>query len=347
VAERTLTEQELNRALLARQMLLERTASAPLPRVVERMGGVQTQYAPSAYIGLWSRMAGFDRSALTRALERRTVVQGTLLRSTIHIVSRRDYWPMAEATRQERRSWWLGATRHQMSEAQVAAVASRLRTLLADGPRRRAELMAGLGVDPTTWNGVGGWVDLLRVPPSGTWEQRRADLYAAAEDWLGASDATSDEGVELLVRRYLGGFGPASRKDIASWAGIGMSALAPVLERMSLRRFRDERGEELLDLPRAPLPSAVVAAPVRFLPAWDATLLVHARRTQILPEEYRPSVFDVKTPHSVPTLLIDGRVAGTWKHEGRSVIVTPFAPVPRRVKRELADEVARLESWLG
>jgi hypothetical protein len=122
--------------------------------------------------------------------------------------------------------------------------------------------------------------------------------------------------------------------------------LVPALERMRLRRFRDERGEELLDLPRAPLPEPSVPTPVRFLPTWDATLLVHARRTQILPEEYRPSVFDVKTPHSVPTLLIDGRVAGTWRHEGTRVLVTPFAPVPRRVKRELADEVACLESWL-
>lgn len=255
-------------------------------------------------------MAGFERSTLTRALERRAVVRGSLMRGTIHIVSRRDYWLLAEAIRQDRRSWWLGVTPHQISEAQVAAAAGRLRAMLADGPRRLAGLMAELGVDPTTWNGVGGWVDLLRVPPLGTWEQRRADLYAAAEDWLGASDATFDHGIELLVGRYLGGFGPASSKDIASWAGIGVPTLAPVLERMRLRRFHDDRDEELVDLPRAPLPDASAPSPVRFLPTWDATLLMHARRTQILPEEYRSSLFDVKTPHSVLTLLVDGTRCG-------------------------------------
>ena len=123
------------------------------------MGGVQSQYAPSSYIGLWTRLAGFERAQLTRALERRTVVQGTLMRGTIHIVSARDYWPLAAGIRDDSRKWWLGATRHQISEREVAAVASRVRDLLADGPRRRKELMAELGVTSTVWNGVGGWVE--------------------------------------------------------------------------------------------------------------------------------------------------------------------------------------------
>jgi hypothetical protein len=347
VIERTLTERELNRALLARQMLLER-ADLALTKVVERMGGVQSQYAPSSYIGLWTRLAGFQRAQLTQALERRTVVQGTLMRGTIHIVSARDYWSLAAGIRQDSRSWWLGVTRRQIPESEVAAVARRVRVLLAGGPRRRKELTAELGVSSTMWNGMSGWVNLLRVPPSGTWERRSADLYAVADDWLrGSSDATPDEGLELIVRRYLGGFGPASRKDIASWAGISVTTLAPTLERMRLRRFRDERGGELLDLQRAPLPGAGVPAPVRFLPTWDATLLVHARRTQIMPERFRPKVFDTKTPHSVPTFLIDGQVAGTWKHEGGHVVVSPFEQVPRAARRELDDEAGRLAAWLA
>ncbi|MEO8424543.1 MAG: winged helix DNA-binding domain-containing protein [Actinomycetota bacterium] len=347
MTERTLTERQLNRALLARQMLLERSG-LPLTKAVERMGGVQSQYAPSSYIGLWTRLAGFERGQLTRALERRTLARGTLMRSTIHIVTARDYWPLAAAIREDRRKWWLGATRHQISEREVAAVAEQVRALLADGPRRRKDLVAELGVSSTMWNGVGGWVDLLRVPPSGTWERRSADLYGLAETWLrGAPDETPDAGLELIVRRYLGAFGPASHKDIANWAGISPTAISPTLERMRLRRFRDERDGELLDLPRAPLPDADVASPVRFLPTWDATLLVHARRTQILPERFRPMLFDTKTPHSSPSFLIDGQVAGTWKHDGTRVVVSPFEPLPRTARRELDEEAKQLAAWLA
>ena len=347
MTERTLTERELNRALLARQMLLER-ARTPLARAIERMGGVQSQYAPSSYIGLWTRLERFERSQLTDALERRTIVQGTLMRGTIHLITASDYWPLAAGIREDSRTWWLGATRHQISEREVAAVARRARSLLADGPRRRKDLVDELGVTSTMWNGVGGWLNLLRVPPSGTWERRSADLYAVAEDWLtNAPDATLEEGLELLVRRYLGGFGPASRKDIASWAGISVTTLAPTLERMPLRRFCDERGRELLDLPRAPLPAADAPAPVRFLPTWDATLLVHARRTQILPERFRSMLFDTKTPHSSPSFLVDGQVAGTWRHEGAKVVVSPFEPLPRAARRDVDDEARRLAAWLA
>jgi hypothetical protein len=219
VAERTLTERELNRAMLARQMLLERV-DLPLTKVVERMAYVQAQYAPSSYIGLWTRLAGFERPKLTRALERRTLVQGTLMRGTIHIVPARDYWALAAGIGEDGRAWWLRATQRQFPEREVAAVARRVRVLLADGPRRRKDLIAELGLTATLWNGDGGWISLVRVPPSGTWERRSADIYAMAEDWLGAPPTvTQDEGVEFLVRRYLAGFGPASRKDIASWAG--------------------------------------------------------------------------------------------------------------------------------
>jgi hypothetical protein len=346
VTDPVLTERELNRALLARQLLLER-AKLPLPRAIERIGYLQTQYAPSAYLGLWSRVEGFERARLTRALERRAVIQATLMRVTIHMISRREYWPAVEAIREGRRTGWLKATRNPEGAVHMEAQARRVRAALAGGPRRRAEVVAELGLDSATWNGVGLWLDLVRVPPSGTWEQRRADLYGLAEDWVGPPDGTRERGLELLVRRYLGAFGPASRRDLASWAGVPAATFHPVLERISLRRFRDERGGELLDLPRAPLPGADVPAPPRFLPTWDATLLVHARRTQILPEAYRPLVFDSKTPHSVSTFLVDGRVAGTWTPERGRVRLEPFDPLPRAARRELEDEARRLEGFLA
>ena len=126
---------------------------------------------------------------------------------------------------------------------------------------------------------------------------------------------TERDGIELLIRRYLGGFGPARLADAANWMGVNISAVKEVAVSMDLRGFRDQDGRPLVDLPDAPLPDPDTPAPARFLPVWDATLLVHARRTLILPEEFRPRVFNTKTPHSVNTFLLDGQVAGTWRHE--------------------------------
>src|ERR1700737_993678 len=345
--ERTLTARELNRALLARQFLLERSA-LPLVSTIERVGGLQTQYAPSGYIGLWSRMREFRRDSLTTALQQRRVIQGTLLRSTIHMVSARDYWLFLAAIRQPRQDWWRRVTRHQISELDMEAAVDALREQLAKGPRRADELkgiLAERGLPPFAFGGVAQWLEMVRVPPSGTWEQRRADLYGLADAWIRPAVHAEPAGLEHVIRRYLGAFGPASVREIADWAGIPPAKVAPVLEPMSLRHFRDEKGKDLIDLPRAPLPDADTPAPVRFLPTWDATLLVHARRTQILPERYRPLVFNTKTPHSVPTFLVDGAVAGTWRYEGGRVELKPFEPIPKFVKREVDDEAQRLEAF--
>ncbi len=339
----TMSTRELNRALLARQLLLERVR-APLPRAVERMGGIQAQYAPSSYIALWTRVEGFERRALTSALHRRSLVQATLLRGTIHIVSRRDYWPWAEAIREARRAW-LRRAWPKIAALDLEAAGRVIRAALRAGPRRRDELVALVGKD--AW--AGAEVELVRVPPSGTWERRRADLYALAEDWVGPPDAKLEEGVELLVRRYLGAFGPARPADIRQWGSLAKDDVEATLERLKLRRFRDERGRELVDLPRAPLPDADTPAPVRFLGTFDATLLAHARRTGILPEEYRPLVFHVKTPHSMPTFLVDGFVAGAWRVERTmqkaTLRLAQFAPLPRAAKRELVEEGKRLVRW--
>ena len=186
---------------------------------------------------------------------------------------------------------------------------------------------------------------MVRVPPSGTWDQRRADLYGLAQTWVRPVTHSQAAGLEHIVRRYLGGFGPATVREIADWGGVAHTTLLPAIERVALRRFRDEKGKELLDLQRAPLPDPATPAPVRFLPTWDATLLVHARRTEILPERYRPLVFNTRTPHSVPTFLVDGEVAGTWRHEGERVEIKPFEPLPKAVRREVEDEATRLEAF--
>ncbi len=341
---RTLTEQELNRALLARQQLLERRKGS-VPKMLERMGTLQAQYAPSMYIGLWSRLEGFEREQLDRALEGRKVAQGTLMRATIHLVSKADYWPIALGVRKGRREAWLAASyRRDYSAKQMAAAARKLRSAIGDGTMRRKEIHELLGSDSVVTNGVNMWLDLVRVPPSGTWERRRADHYAAAEHWLGSPPKNTEEGagIELLVRRYLGGFGPAPIADLANWAGLHPKRVAPVVEGMKLRRFRLEDGTELLDLPRAPLPDPDTPAPVRFLPTWDAILIAHARRSGVMPDEHRSKIFDPRYPQSVPAFLVDGRVAGTWTYEKGKVKTKAFTRLDAKVKRELREEGERL-----
>jgi hypothetical protein len=341
---RTLTQRELNRALLARQLLLERV-KLPVPRALERVAGIQMQYAPSGYVGLWSRVEGFTRDDLTGALERRRVVQATLMRNTIHLVSAADYPLIRAAVRGALREQWLHARRGLIDAQASSKNASRARSLLAGEPRRRHELLDLLGTDAMGFNALGAFLDLVRAPPSGTWEHRRADLYALADEWLGPTDATHEHGVEHLVRRYLRAFGTAHPRDVANWAGLPPPLVLRALGDLRLRRFRDESGRELVDLPGAPLPAPDTPAPVRFLPTWDATLLVHARASGILPEPYRPLVFATKTPHSVGTFLVDGAVAGSWKPERGGIVTNAFAALPRAAKREVEEEAERLADF--
>jgi hypothetical protein len=336
MAEPVLTERELNRALLARQLLLERV-QLPIPRVLERICGIQNQYAPNGYIRLWSCLEGFERDALTRALERRSVIQATLMRSTIHLVSKRDYWPFMAAIRDAQREWWLKVQRPRRTSADMQKIADTLRERLREGPLHQKEIAKVTG---RAW---GPWLDLVRVPPAGTWEQRRANIFAAAEDWVGPEDP--GDVLEHLVKRYLGAFGPATAKDITAFTGIGPAWLKPVLERLKLRTFRDVSGKELLDVPRAPLPDPETPAPPRFLPTFDATLLAHARRTGILDEKYRKIIFRTTAPQSFRTFLVDGRVAGTWKLDKDRIVLEPFEKIPRAARRELDEEAERLAAF--
>jgi hypothetical protein len=299
---------------------------------------LQTQYAPSGYVGLWTRLQGFRRADLTTALEDRSVVQATLMRVTIHLVSRAAFWPYALGVRQARRDL---ARRTQpaltgRTEDSMTADAALLRDALADGPRSVKEL-GPLGAGFV--GNLGLWVDLVRVPPSGTWERRRADRLALAEDWIGPEEGTEDEGRAHLTRAYLRAFGPAPWRDIASWSGVAVKDLrSAAQDRLALVRYLDEDGGELVDLDGLPVTDADVPAPVRFLPHWDANLLVHARRTGVLPEPYRGRVFSTRNPFSVGTYLVDGAVAGAWSVRDGQVELDPFETLrsadQRAVERE-------------
>ena len=345
--EPVLSTRALNRALLDRQFLLTRS-DQPIEGVLESVGGLQTQYAPSGYIGLWSRMHGFERAQLTQALESRRVIQGTLMRATIHMVSAADYWPMEVAVRDARREWWLRAARSQIKSVDPDGIAAAIRDELANGPLRQKELSSRLtarGYDGPQ-SGINILADIVRVPPSGTWEQRRADLYGLAADWLPPPrQLTERDGVERLIRRYLRGFGPAAIPDVANWMGVNIGAVREVAAALELHSFRDVGGRALLDLPDAPLPDPETPVPARFLPVWDATLLVHARRTQILPEEFRSRVFNTRTPHSVNTVLLDGQVAGMWRHEKGAISIEPFRTLTKAERAAIDDEAPRLEAF--
>ena len=268
------------------------------------------------YVGLWSRMRDFERDALTRALEQRAVVQATLMRVTVHLVATRDYWPFALATRAARRALWLRSMRRRVTEGELAALAERVRAYLDEhGQISRRQLGALVGKQHAI--GVGLWIDLVRVPPSGTWERRRADLFAARTA------------------------GSARRL----YTGLSRGELAAALEQLTSRSFRSEGGEELLDVPRAALPDPEQPAPVRYLPTWDATLLVHARRAAILPEQHRTRIFHVRKPHSEAVFLVDGAAAGTWRYRDGRVELEPFERLDRTTERELRAEADRLAAF--
>lgn len=352
----TLSRRQLNRSVLARQLLLERDV-LDIPLTLQHVGGLQTQYAPSGYIGLWSRLREFERASLTHALEDRSVVQATLMRMTIHMVAADDFWTLCAGVRASRREWWLRiAKSRKLPAISYDDLAKSLRAALADGPLPRVELVAAMeraGFAKPFWEPAGLWLDMVRVPPSGTWDRRRADRYGLADQWIVPTnaeqavdeDAKEGDGLRLLLTRYLQAFGPAVVADAANWAGVPRARLEPVAAAMELAKFRDEKGAALVDLPGMELPDAAAPAPVRFLATWDATLLAHCRRTDILPEEFRTAIFHTKIPQSVGTVLVDGSVAATWAWRDDHVEVDELAKLTAAQRRAVAREADQLTAF--
>ncbi len=222
MAERVLSTRELNRALLARQLLLERSR-LPLSRALEQVAGLQSQYAPSAYVALWTRLRDFRREALTRALEQRRAVQATLMRVTIHIVSAPDYACSPRASGAGRKAWWRRVQRQQLEGLDMEVVAAPLREHLASGPRRQADLTSHRPSPPRGFRGPRG----LGRGFCSTWSASHPRAPGSGDAptctaWPRTGSAPrappGPRGWSTLVRRCLGGFGPASLRDVASWA---------------------------------------------------------------------------------------------------------------------------------
>jgi hypothetical protein len=204
---------------------------------------------------------------------------------------------------------------------------------------RAKDIEAALDVKMEAFN---QWTELVRVPPSGTWDRRRADLYALADEWIERVPYSPEDAVEHLVRRYLGAFGPATPADIASWAGIAPKQVVAAVDRMSAALR--PHGDDLIDLRDAKIPAEDTPIPVRFLPVWDATMLVHCRRTGIVPEAHRPALFSSANPQSFNTFLVDGTVAGTWKRTPNGIELKPFEKLPKATAAALEAEAEGLEA---
>jgi hypothetical protein len=340
-----MTLRELNRATLARQLLLERKRIGVLP-AIERVAGLQAQWPPSPYIGLWARVAGFTRPSLERAILRAEVLKPTVMRGTLHLVTARDY-PMFWWALRDMPTWYSDA--HLAHALKALTGARRLAERAPLTHKQALDYLESVGHDDDLerrriFHAVRRHAHLLHAPASALWTTRPSAVFHPypEPEPMEVLAARSE-----LVRRYLGAFGPATRADLADWSGLRVADVAPAIEALEpLRRFRDEAGRELLDLPRAPLPPPGTPAPVRFLPKWDNTLLAHKDRRRVLPEELRKAVIG-KNGDVTQTFLVDGIVAGSWSStkEGK-VAIMPFAPLPRVARRAVEDEAASLEAWL-
>jgi hypothetical protein len=348
--ERVLSLRELNRALLARQLLLRR-ARLSVPRAIERVGALQAQWPPSPYIGLWSRLEGFRREQLMRAVERRQVVRATAMRTTLHHVTARDYLEYAGELRVRRTASLEAQIAKLPGGADLDEVVHQIVVLASERPRTRPELLRLLGLPKLelddrrpwlVWHLVSARAGLVHAPASSVWRMNTSGVFfVPATAWLGADPGTGDDAVCALLRRYLAAFGPATRADAAQWTGLSVGALEPGFARLPLRRFRDEDGRVLYDLPRAPLPPVSTRAPARFLPMWDSTLLAHDDRSRILPEAHRKVVIR-KNGDVRRTFLVGGFVGGRWTIDDGRVELEPFDPLPRAVRRELEVEAQAL-----
>jgi len=338
-----LTRRQLNRATLARQMLLARERTTAL-HAVERLVGLQSQVAKPPFVGLWSRVVGFRREDLIRLLQRRQVVRATLMRGTLHLMSARDFVDLRAAIQPVLTQGMQAVLRRRALD--VDRVVAAARTCFEERPRTFEELRPLLlkrfpkGDERAMGYAVRTHLPLVQVPSEAEWGFPGSADFALAEAWIG-KPLGSDPEPHPLVRRYLAAFGPATAADVQAWSGL--AGVAPVLEslRSRLATFRDERGRELFDLPKAPRPPEDTPAPVRFVPEYDNLVLSHADRTRIVADAHRRSIVTANLQVRA-TFLVDGFVAGAWKIERKkasaTLLIEPFEALGSKARTELAAE---------
>jgi Winged helix DNA-binding domain len=345
-----ISNRALNRATLERQLLLRR-AHLPVLDAVEHLVGLQAQEIMPPYIGLWSRLEGFDPNELGRMLTEREVVRLWLMRGTIHLVTVRDALAIKPLTQHIGERQHQGTFGRRMGGADPVELVAVARELLAEGPLGARELgrrlvERGIGEDAEAiGNAVRAHLPVVQVTPRGVWGQSGQAKLATIESWTGRKLETKPS-LDDLVLRYLGAFGPASVLDIQNWSGL--TRLKEVVERLRDRlvSFRDEHGRELFDLPDAPRPDPETPAPVRFLGEYDNLLLGHADRRRMIPEDF-PWAAMLAPGRFVSNLLVDGMLRATWwiERDGKrraTLGIRPFGRLSKREQENVSAEAQRM-----
>lgn len=349
----TVTAGQLNRATLARQLLLER-AALEVPAAVRRVVAIQAQEPASPYVALWNRIAGFDPVELDAAFETYAVVKATLMRMTLHAVHVDDHAPFHNAMEPILRASRLGDGRFTVSGFSVEDVDALVPDFLTfvAAPRSGQDIEAMLEerhgpAKQQLWWALRTFAPLFHVPNGGPWS------FGAAKRSFRAADATLAPGervrsIQHLIRRYLQGFGPASVRDISRFtlmAGVTIREALRGIEE-DLVRLDGPGGVALLDVPDGPIPDAEEPAPPRLMAMWDSTLLAYADRSRIIPDEYRRHVIR-SNGDVLPTILIEGLVAGVWRPLDGSIEVTAFHALSDDAWRGLGIEAAALIEFLA
>ncbi|MEV5713882.1 winged helix DNA-binding domain-containing protein [Amycolatopsis mediterranei] len=340
----------LNRATLARQLLLER-ADLPVLDAVAHLGGLQAQEPQEPFTGLWSRLRAFDPAALDALLTGRRVVRTHLMRRTVHLLTADDVLAWRSRFDTMLRQRVGGTYRRELAGVDFAELAAAGRAVLADGePRSMGELARAVadrwpaaGPRPLGELLIAALIPSAQLPPRGLWRTKAGVRNLPLAAWLGrdADPLDSGDGVgRTLVRRYLAAFGPAATADLRAWSGLAGLPAAVKAVREELVVFRDERGRELLDLPGAPRPDPGTPAPVRFLPAFDNAILGYDDRSRIIDDAHRGlSVAGERV------VLVDGRVSATWTTEGDAVVVRPLRRLTGAERAEVTTEGSGLAGF--
>jgi Winged helix DNA-binding domain len=349
VPSRALDRRSLNRAYLARQLLLDRSVMAP-EDALTHLVGMQAQSPQAPYTGLWSRLVELEPEALSALVEKRRAVRIVLMRSTIHLVIADDCLelrPLVDVVSERGLSGNYG---RQLAGVDPEAVAAAGRELLEGEPRTSSELEPLLAERFPGYDGhalamlVRARVPLVQLPPRGLWRRSGRPVVAPAEVWL-ERPLASNPSAERMVLRYLAAFGPASVKDAQVWSGL--TGLGEVFERLrpELRVFAAEDGSELFDVPDGALPERDTPAPVRFLPEYDNALLSHADRSRIAERA------DVKRVFTKGGLLVDGFLAGRWgvrqARRTATLEIEPFRRLGKAERDDVVSEGARLLGFLA
>lgn len=335
-----LSQRKLNRALLARHLLLERSTLSPT-QALERVAGLQAQERMPPFVGLWSRLERFRAEDFNDALARRRAVKGTLMRGTLHIVTARDYVLFMPALLPTIQRMWSSYLRDREPVGDVDELTRRARAYAAE-PRTNTEMRRHLGGDDAWWR-VRRHAAFVHVPGDDRWAFPRLPRLVASDTWLRRTFATAEAGRSHLIRRYLAAFGPATLADVSAWSGVAVAELRPAFDQLPLRRLTDERGRELFDVRNGPLPDAATPAPPRLLPAFDNLILSHRDRTRVISDEHRRIV--IRGGLVDPVFLVDGFVAGRWQLDGGRVELQPFERLNRTTERALRREADLLEAF--